>query len=212
MLLETSKQFWGTLAKVENLSQQFHIAMHHRWFRKYWQLSNIIKFRKSQPIKWFQNIDEHNLTLILPLKFHFMEKERTKNTETAWSVKIFLGHRINWKHHALNCFLCCQTKAAMIHKMYLEVRPYNTGFLNFVILAWLNFCPMFFIQLKGTGTDKKLQHIFNNQATSDNINQCFSTFFASWTTLCNKKILGNIKQNFIITIMMFSSVLALLIY
>jgi len=71
---------------------------------------------------------------------------------------------------------------------------------------------MFFIQLKGTGTDKKLQHIFNNQATSDNINQCFSTFFASRTTLCNKKILGNIKQNFIITIMMFSSVLALLIY
>jgi len=44
------------------------------------------------------------------------------------------------------------------------------------------------------------------------IHQCFSTFFASRTTLCNKKILGNTKQNFIITIMMFSSVLALLIY
>jgi len=43
-------------------------------------------------------------------------------------------------------------------------------------------------------------------------NQCFSTFFASRTTLCNKKILGNTKLNFIITIMMFSSVLALLIY
>ena len=42
--------------------------------------------------------------------------------------------------------------------------------------------------------------------------QCFSTFFASRTTLCNKKILGNTKQNFIITIMMFSSVLAHLIY
>jgi len=39
--------------------------------------------------------------------------------------------------------------------------------------------------------------------------QFFSTFFASRTTLCNKKILGNTKQNFIITIMMFSSVLAL---
>ena len=44
------------------------------------------------------------------------------------------------------------------------------------------------------------------------LRQCFSTFFASRTTLCNKKILGNTKQNFIITIMMFSSVLALLIY
>ena len=44
------------------------------------------------------------------------------------------------------------------------------------------------------------------------LHQCFSTFFASRTTLCNKKILGNTKQNFIITIMMFSSVLALLIY
>ena len=44
------------------------------------------------------------------------------------------------------------------------------------------------------------------------LDQCFSTFFASRTTLCNKKILGNTKQNFIITIMMFSSVLALLIY
>ena len=43
------------------------------------------------------------------------------------------------------------------------------------------------------------------------LEQCFSTFFASRTTLCNKKILGNTKQNFIITIMMFSSVLALLI-
>jgi len=46
----------------------------------------------------------------------------------------------------------------------------------------------------------------------DSLGQCFSTFFASRTTLCNKKILGNTKQNFIITIMMFSSVLALLIY
>ena len=44
------------------------------------------------------------------------------------------------------------------------------------------------------------------------LSQCFSTFFASRTTLCNKKILGNTKQNFIITIVMFSSVLALLIY
>ena len=44
------------------------------------------------------------------------------------------------------------------------------------------------------------------------LDQCFSTFFASRTTLCNKKILGNTKQNFIITIMMFSSVLALLIH
>ena len=44
------------------------------------------------------------------------------------------------------------------------------------------------------------------------LDQCFSTFFVSRTTLCNKKILGNTKQNFIITIMMFSSVLALLIY
>ena len=44
------------------------------------------------------------------------------------------------------------------------------------------------------------------------VSQCFSTFFASRTTLCNKKFLGNTKQNFIITIMMFSSVLALLIY
>jgi len=44
------------------------------------------------------------------------------------------------------------------------------------------------------------------------LHQCFSTFFASRTTLCNKKILGNTKQNFIITIMMLSSVLALLIY
>ena len=44
------------------------------------------------------------------------------------------------------------------------------------------------------------------------LGQCFSTFFASRTTLCNKKILGNTKQSFIITIMMFSSVLALLIY
>ena len=44
------------------------------------------------------------------------------------------------------------------------------------------------------------------------LKQCFSTFFASRTTLCNKKIGGNTKQNFIITIMMFSSVLALLIY
>jgi len=44
------------------------------------------------------------------------------------------------------------------------------------------------------------------------LGQCFSTFFASRTTLRNKKILGNTKQNFIITIMMFSSVLALLIY
>jgi len=44
------------------------------------------------------------------------------------------------------------------------------------------------------------------------LEQCFSTFFASRTTLCNKKILGNTNQNFIITIMMFSSVLALLIY
>jgi len=42
--------------------------------------------------------------------------------------------------------------------------------------------------------------------------QCFSTFFASRTTLCNKKNWGNTKQKFIITIMMFSSVLALLIH
>ena len=46
----------------------------------------------------------------------------------------------------------------------------------------------------------------------DAIGQCFSTFFASRTTLCNKKIWGNAEQNFIITIMMFSFVLALLIY
>jgi len=53
---------------------------------------------------------------------------------------------------------------------------------------------------------------FNHATEFGNVAQCFSTFFASRTTLCNKKIWGNTKQNFIITIMMFSSVLALLIY
>ena len=55
-------------------------------------------------------------------------------------------------------------------------------------------------------------NFFSSNADVYALAQCFSTFFASRTTLCNKKILGNTKQNFIITFMMFSSVLALLIY
>jgi len=39
----------------------------------------------------------------------------------------------------------------------------------------------------------------NLQNKCSNLQQCFSDLFASRTTLCNKKILGNTKQNFIIT-------------
>ena len=39
----------------------------------------------------------------------------------------------------------------------------------------------------------------NYKSKIDPLEQCFSTFFASRTTLCNKKILGNTKQNFVIT-------------
>jgi len=82
--------------------------------------------------------------------------------------------------------------------------------LDTSVYMYIADCPT--IEAAIARLDEVYVKLINEVFARHELSQCFSTFFASRTTLCNKKILGNTKQNFIITIMMFSSVLALLIY
>jgi len=135
----------------------------------------------SLPLTWWHSFSHYT-------RFTTIDEYRHKDWFENWKLPLFLPRR--------------DGTPAILHSLYQTVNQSpGSAFYHFWIpprVTLILDLPIY-ISLFFTSTWLHTSANRSSACWTLCLEQCFSTLFASQTTLCNKKILGNTKQNFIIT-------------